>query len=180
VEINFIWLALGLGLVFFGKKLFWIFIGAAGFIFGFSVSQTLLESSPMWVYLAAGAICAGVAVMLIRLLKNIAFGLGGFAAGVYIGYGIQQVLELDLGWVSWVVIIVCGVIGAALMLKLFEMALIILTAGGGALLVTQSVPAVPPGSQILFLGLVLLGILSQSRRNQRVVVEQVLPPGVMG
>lgn len=177
MEINFVWLALGLGLVFFGKKLFWMFIGAAGFIFGYSVSQSLLDKSEFWVYLVAGAICAGLAVGLIRLLKNIAFGVGGFAAGAYIGYGIQQVLDLKLGWLSWAIIIVCGLIGAALMLKVFTWALIILTAGAGALLVTQAVPAEPPGSQILFLGLVVLGLLAQTRRDHQ-RVEQVLPPGM--
>lgn len=176
MEINFIWLALGLGLVFFGKKLFWFFIGAAGFVFGYAASQSIIKESPFWVYLIIGAVCAGAAVALIKLLKNIAFGLGGFAAGAYIGYGIQNILDLKLGMLSWVVIVVCGIIGAALMLWLFNWALIILTAGAGALLVTQAVPAQPPGSQILFIGLLLLGMLAQSRRAQQ-RVEQVLPPG---
>lgn len=180
MEFNFLWLILGAGLVFWGKRLFWVFIGAAGFVFGLTTSQSLIADKPVWFYLVAGAICAGALVILIKLLKNVAFGLGGFVLGAYLANGVLQLLEIDLGVFSWVVLIVAGIIGSVMMLRLFDWALIILSSSVGALLVTQAIPGgEAPGIQILFFGLILLGFIVQSRKDQPPQYSSPLPPNIL-
>ena len=126
MELNFFLLILGVGMVFWGKKLFWLFISAAGFLFGLSTSQSLMPNEAIWFYLIVAAICGGIAVVLVKLLKNVAFGVGGFVLGAYLADGVLQMMDLNLGTASWVVIILAGAAGAALMLLLFNWALIIL------------------------------------------------------
>ncbi len=176
MEFNFIWLLLGLGLLFWGKRLFWIFIGAAGFLAGLYTSESLIHDQSIWFYLIVGAICAGGLIGLVKLLKNIAFGLGGFILGAIFANGVLELLDLDLGLVSWIIIIATGVIGAGLMLWLFNTALVILSACTGAMLVAQAIPGKAPGLQILFFGLIVLGILAQTRKDPPNQYSNPLPP----
>lgn len=167
-DINYIWLLLGFGLVFWGKKLFWFFIGVIGFVFGLTTGQSLLEDKSYWVYLLIGAVCAMALLTLVKLLKNVAFGIGGFLAGAYLGNGLLTLLQVDPGNLKWLMLVVCGGLGALFMLKLFHFALILLSSGVGALLVTQSIPAEPPGNQVLFVGLIILGLIVQTRNNKQI------------
>ncbi len=179
MEFNFILLLLGTGLVFWGKRLFWVFVAAAGFLFGMSTSQSLMPEEAIWFYLIVGAICGGIAVVLVKLLKNIAFGVGGFVLGAYLADGVLQMMDLNLGSISWVVIILGGAAGAALMLLLFNWALIILSASVGSLLITRSIPGEAPGLQILFIGLIVLGFIAQTRKSQPNVMHSPLPPEIL-
>jgi hypothetical protein len=165
LELNFFLLILGVGMVFWGKKLFWLFISAAGFLFGLSTSQSLMPNEAIWFYLIVAAICGGIAVVLVKLLKNVAFGVGGFVLGAYLADGVLQMMDLNLGTASWVVIILAGAAGAALMLLLFNWALIILSASVGSLLITRAIPGEAPGLQILFIGLIVLGFIAQTRKS---------------
>jgi hypothetical protein len=176
VNLNFLWILLGAGLIFWGKKLFWILLGAAGFLLGFTQSQSIIQDQPIWFYLVVAAVCAALVVAAIKLLKNIAFGLGGFVAGAYVANGVLNMLKLELGTLTWVVIIVCGVVGAILMLTLFEWALIILSSTAGAMLVTQSLPKDLPGIQILFFGLILLGFIVQVKKSRPGNYPKNIPP----
>jgi hypothetical protein len=165
VEVNFLWLALGAGLLLWGKKLFWVFVGAAGFLFGLSTSQSLLDGQPFWLYLVIAAICAAIVVAGVKFLKNVAFGLGGFILGAYLAYGVLQMFNLELGVLQWVILIGAGALGAVLMLTLFDWALILLSTTVGSLIITRSIPGEAPGIQILFFGLILIGIIAQMRKS---------------
>lgn len=165
MEFEVIRLLLGGGLLFFGRKLLWIFVGAAGFMFGFTSLQRMAGDLKIWYYLAVGVICGIILVVLVRMLKNIAFGIGGFLLGAYFASGLMNVLQLDLGMLKWLVMLMVGAGGAALMLTLFDWSAVILSAGLGSLLLNQSLPLEPPASQIIFFGLLLLGLVMQIRRS---------------
>ncbi len=166
MEFEVIRLLLGGGLLFFGRKLLWLFIGAAGFMFGFSSLQRMAGDLKIWYYLGVGIICGIILVVLVRSLKNIAFGVGGFLLGAYFASGLMNVLQLELGMLQWLVMLIMGAGGAALMLTLFDWSAVILSSGLGALLLIQSLPLVPPASQIIFFGLLLLGLVLQIRKSQ--------------
>lgn len=166
MEFEVIRLLLGGGLLFFGRKLLWLFIGAAGFMFGFSSLQRMAGDLKIWYYLGVGIICGIILVVLVRSLKNIAFGVGGFLLGAYFASGLMNVLQLELGMLQWLVMLIMGAGGAALMLTLFDWSAVILSSGLGALLLIQSLPLAPPASQIIFFGLLLLGLVLQIKKSQ--------------
>jgi hypothetical protein len=68
VDFSIIQLAFGAGLVLFGKRLFWIMVGLAGFIFGLKTAQSLFEQQSIWLSLVIAFICAGAVVAIIRFL----------------------------------------------------------------------------------------------------------------
>lgn len=165
MEFEVIRLLIGGGLLFFGRRLLWLFIGAAGFMFGFSSLQRMAGDLKIWYYLGVGVICGIILVVLVRSLKNIAFGVGGFLLGAYFASGLMGVLQLELGMLQWLVMLIIGAGGAALMLTLFDWSAVILTSGMGALLLIQSLPLSPPASQIIFFGLLLLGLVLQIKKS---------------
>lgn len=178
MDIGILRLFIGIGMIFFGRKLFWGFIGAAGFIIGMSASQSIIHDQSIWFHLIAGVALGIVLVLLVKFLKNFAFGVGGFVLGAYLANGVLTLTGLNLGTISWVVVLVGGILGAVLMLTLFDWALIILSSTVGAMLITQSVPKDMPGVQILFFGLVLLGMIVQVKRNRPLSVQKTLPKDI--
>jgi len=176
VEFELIRLLIGGGLLLFGRKLFWVFIGAAGFLGGLSAGQSLLENQPFWYAWVMGGVCAIILVMLVKLLKNIAFGIGGFILGAYLANGFLEILHLDVGTLQWLILLAAGAMGAILMLTLFEWALVILSSTVGALLISQSIPLDPPASQIIFFGLIILGIMIQIRHEKPHGFQKTIPP----
>lgn len=159
----------GIVLLAFGRKLVWVFIGLIGFVAGLSAAQALIPDQPVWYALAAGAVLGLLFVLIANFVKNIAFGLGGFLLGAYLVNGILSLLKLDLGTLAWIIILMGGALGAFFMLAAFEWALKILSSFAGAMLITQVLPPEFAFRQVLFIGLVILGVVLQTRlphRNQ--------------
>jgi len=175
VDFSFIQLIFGTGLVLFGKRLFWIMICFAGFVFGLKTAQNIFDKQPLWFSIVIAVICAAAIVGIIRFLKNIAFGVGGFILGAYLVNAILQMLNLEFGTLQWVFIIIGGAVGAALMLTLFNWALIILSTTAGAMLITQTLPDDLSGAKIIFFGLVLLGLTAQTRKPNSQVSPKTIP-----
>jgi hypothetical protein len=170
----------GGALLLFGKKLFWVALGLAGFAVGMTLSQELVPEAPITVALVVGVVFAVLAVIAARLLKNIAFGAGGFVLGAYLCSSMLDLFQLDIGLLSWVVIIVGGILGAVLLLVLFNWALILLSSLMGALLIVQSIPERFEALPIIFCALVVLGVVVQFRGGVRnnpktpIVIQQVV------
>jgi len=175
VEFEVIRLLVGGGLILFGRKLFWFFIGAAGFLGGLSAGQSLLDEKPFWYAFIMGAICAVILVMLVKLLKNIAFGIGGFILGAYLANGVLEIMGLELGTLQWLILIAAGAMGAGLLLTLFDWALVILSSTVGALLISQFIPLDPPASQVIFIGLLILGMMIQIRHEKPRGFQKTIP-----
>jgi hypothetical protein len=89
--------------------------------------------------------------------------LGGFLLGAYLVNGILGILKLDLGTLAWIFILMGGALGAFFMLSAFEWALKILSSFSGAMLITQVIPPEFPYKQFVFIGLVILGVILQTR-----------------
>lgn len=158
---------IGTILLTFGRKLVWLFIGLIGFVAGLSAVQSILPDKPIWYALGAGIVVAALLILITRFLKNTAFGLGGFLLGAYLVNGILGILKLDLGTLSWIFILMGGALGAFFMLSAFEWALKILSSLAGAMLIVQLIPEDFAFKQIVFIGLVLVGVFIQSRHKKQ-------------
>jgi len=160
-----IWLRIlaGIGLLVFGRKLFWLFVGLIGFLWGIHVATLFFPGQPEWIVLAI-ALMAGVLGALIAVfLQWLAVGLAGFLAGGYIAARLFYILGLTTGSMYWVLLLIGGIIGLILIIILFDWALIILSSLVGAGLIAESVPLAHSGALILFFVLAIAGILVQSR-----------------
>ena len=154
-------LVVGLAVLLFGRRLFWLFVGAAGFAVGLHVAPAALPDSPEWLVVAAALVLGIVGVVLAIVLQWLAAALGGFAVGVHGGLAAAAALGLDGPWL-WAGVFAAGLVVAALVLWLWDPVLILLSALGGATLLTPLLPVPPVARPWMFLALVVVGVAVQA------------------
>jgi hypothetical protein len=157
----------GLLLLVLGRRLYWLFVAGIGFVYGLELAPLLLpersESLVVIVALALALACALLAVVATKIV----LGLIGFAAGGGIAVLLLGNLGIHGGAVALGVFAIAGVLGAVLMLLLFDWTLIALSSLAGASLIVSSAQRlleIPPiAGMVLALVLAAAGALIQAR-----------------
>jgi len=154
-------LIVGLAVLLFGRRLFWLFVGAAGFFIGLHLAPTLFQG-PEWLMVVVALGLGLVGAVLAVVFQWLAVGLAGFAAGVEGGLAVAAALGLADRW-AWAVTLVAGIVVAALVLWLWDPVLVVLSALVGAALLDPLVPVSSAVHPWIFLGLAIIGIIVQTR-----------------
>jgi hypothetical protein len=156
-------LLVGLAVLLFGRRLFWLFVGAVGFLVGLQVARAVFATGPEWLVLVAALVLGVLGAVLAVVFQWFAVGLGGFAAGVHGGLAAASALGLSLnGPGRWALVLAVGIIAAVLVLWLWDPVLILFSATTGAALVAPLVPVTAGARPWIFLGLLILGIIVQA------------------
>jgi hypothetical protein len=158
----------GAAIAFFGRKLYWFSIGAVGFFASLDLTRRFFDEQTLWLAILLALIAGAVGAFLAVTIQKIAIGLTGFLLGGFLLLQILLAFDLTIeGW-RWLVFLVGGLLGMALLSALFEWSLILLTAVVGALLMSD--PALlPEGSRLLIFALSLLlglGVQITTRLNE--------------
>jgi len=158
----------GLAVLFFGRRLFWLFVGCVGFIVGFELAGDMLLGQPAWVILVI-ALGVGVGGAIASIfLQRVFVVVAGFFAGGYCLFAFAPTVVRSNGQiVQWVAFAVGGLLGALLAAALLDPALIILSSLAGATAVSQNVPLKPQARTVLFIVLLVLGIAVQTGQYAR-------------
>ncbi|MDA8175004.1 MAG: DUF4203 domain-containing protein [Nitrospiraceae bacterium] len=129
-------LILGAVLLAMGRRLYWFFLGTAGFFFGFDLARRVAPNLPHGTALII-AIVIGIAGAVIAIaLQKFAIFAGGFLVGGYLAENaLRYVFAANH---LWLVFIIGGIIGAILMNYMFTFALIVLSSLMGAMLILQA------------------------------------------
>jgi hypothetical protein len=159
-------LILGAALLIVGRRLFWLFVGAAGFVAGMQLTSQFWQG-PEILAIIIGLVVGVVFALLAIFLQGVAIGVAGFLAGGYVLTVLAGMIGLNQGSFSWLVYLIGGIIGVLLVIFLFDWALITLSSLAGASLITQAL--VLPGGigGVLFLALVIVGVVIQGSTMQR-------------
>ena len=150
---------LGAALLFAGRRLFWLFVGALGFIFGVQLASLIPQLSETTV-LVIGLVFGVIFALLAVFLQRLAVGLAGFLAGGFILTTFLTRLGVE-SLSNWVVYIIGGLIGIVLVFLLFDWTLIIFSSMAGAALLLQSFSTQTPAGILIFFLLSLVGIVIQ-------------------
>lgn len=155
-------LILGAGLLTAGRKLFWLFVAAIGFIAG---TQFLGSTAnlPAWMSLAAGVILGLLFAGLALFFKNLAIGVAGFLGGGMALVSLANMAGVEAGPMTWVAFLVGGILGVVLLSQLFDWALILTSSIGGAVLVTQSLGMDGAIGTIGLVTLIVIGVILQAK-----------------
>lgn len=159
---------LGAALLVAGRKLFWLFIGALGFLTGIQVTAAIWQG-PEWLLLVVGLIVGVVFAALATFVQALAIGAAGFLSGGYVALMLTGMLGMDIGSLSWVVFIIGGLVGIALVSLLFDWAIITLSSFAGASLVIQALAPQSGNAPLIFLALIIIGVIVQGTtlRNEK-------------
>jgi hypothetical protein len=168
-------LLIGIALLLLGRKLFWLFVAVAGFVLGLVIAPLFLSGQPDWVVLLVAIGVGILGALLAVVVQEIAIAVAGFIFG---GYGLLSLLEiinLNPGEWGWIVFITGGIIGAVLVLYLFDPALIVLSSLVGANLISLALNLDPPIDLVVFVVLCIIGIVFQAGLLRRMPPEQRRP-----
>jgi hypothetical protein len=158
---------IGVLLLVLGRRLYWLFVAGVGFVYGLELAPRLLPGYSDAVIVIAALALALVGALVAVLATKVAVGLIGFAAGGGIavllleGLGIGGGTALALG-----IYLVAGVIGAVLLILVFDGALIALSSLAGAVLIATSLERLldmpPAAAAALAIVLAVIGALIQT------------------
>ena len=158
-----IYVAIGILLLVGGRKFFWCFVGAIGFITGFTFADQILAIGSLVITLIAGIILGIIGTVIAVFMQRFAIFVAGFLAGSYIAYIIVTSLGLIPQGVFWIAYIAGGIVGAMLLFFLFDWALIALSSVAGALIVVNAFPLDPGIETAIVIVLALSGIFIQAK-----------------
>jgi hypothetical protein len=156
---------LGASLLIWGRKLFWLFVAAAGFLTGWQVAQAVTHNE--LVGILVGIFFAIGGALLAIFLKTIAIGVAGFLMGGSVLLSLAGWFGFDQGVVAWVIYIIGGIGGAILIGMFFDWAVILLSSLGGAALIVKAFSMDGLPRILALIGLVIFGIVIQASQLQK-------------
>jgi len=151
----------GTGLLVFGRRLFWFLVAGFGFIAGLGLSARYLQSYPVWMTLLVALGAGLVGALLAVFLEQAALALAGFFGGGYVLSGLTGMLGIHFTRPAWLLPLVGGVIGVALVFSILDWALIALSSLAGASLVTEALGLHALTGFLVYLALLAAGIVVQ-------------------
>lgn len=155
----------GLALLFAGRQLFWIFVGGAGFVAGIALARELTISDTDWVIITVALVAGILGAVLSIFIQRIAIAIAGFIAGGYILFSLAS--HMGTGNFAWIIFIVGGILGAFLVMVLFDWALILLSSLTGALLISQSIRIDPALALAVLVIAFIAGVAVQAGQLRR-------------
>lgn len=157
-----IYILLGIGMLVFGRKLFWLFVGAAGFLAGVNL-VTIGWNGPDSVAIIVGILAGLVFAALAIFFKSITIGLTGFLGGGALLIMVAGWLGINDALPSFIIYIVGGILGIFLVSKMFDWAIIIISSIIGASAIIRSVELSGPVGWLGTFALIVVGIAIQMR-----------------
>ena len=158
---NALFIVLGFVLLTTGQQLPWLFVAAAGFIFGNQIGQLpFLGFSGLNLTLFSIGI-AVISGLLVIYFRKIMVVLAGLLAGAYICYYLPTALGWNTAWISWWILLVAGIISAAIIFIWYTLPLILVTSLFGSTLVIQYTSFQRIGELLIFVIFFLFGITAQ-------------------
>src|SRR5947199_10294592 len=122
---------MGCALLFFGRRLFWLFVAALGFAIGLELAPYLSQNPPLWLSLLLSVVLGLIGAVLAMMVQKLAIGIAGFLVGGRVAIAVAAAVWVNYAHYSMVTFIVGGIIGVILLLALFGWALVIFYAIDG-------------------------------------------------
>jgi Domain of unknown function (DUF4203) len=160
---------IGVVILLFGRKLFWLCVAAVGFAMGVEIAPHLVHEPSPLLALTVALVLGIIGALLALFLQKVAIAVLGFVAGGKLAGAIAAAFFVQYAQYSTIIFVIGGVIGAILLLVLFDWALIVVSSLIGAHLIQSTIVLPPSGSTIVFIGLAIIGIVVQAaslRRSQ--------------
>jgi len=164
-------LLLGAVLVLLGRRLFWLFVGAVGFVVGMALASHYFSGATEAVLIAIGLVVGIVCALLAVFFQQLAVSAAGFLSVGYLAARLAASFGFETGFIYWLAFIVGGVVGVFLVNQLFDWALVILSTIAGTYLIVRALMdsrwlAASGGNWltlVLVIALLALGVMIQSR-----------------
>jgi len=160
-------LGIGVLLLLWGRKLFWLFVGVVGFLTGIQIASQFLPAESRIGVLAIALALGLLGAILAIFVQHLVVIFAGFLAGAHLIIRIFTLYNWQSDQYVWWLALLGGILGGILALMLLDWALIIFSSLIGANLVSQALPFDQAATVLFVIVLAISGILIQSRLLQR-------------
>ena len=158
---------IGIAILFFGRKLFWLTVAAVGFAVGVEIAPLLVNEPSSLLALLIALVLGVLGALLALFLQKVAIAALGFFAGGKLATAIAAAFFVHYAQYSTIIFVIGGIIGAILLLAVFGWALIVVSSFIGAYLIQIAIVLPPTGSTLVFIGLAIVGIFVQAASFRR-------------
>ena len=166
-SVTIVGVLIGIAILFFGRKLFWLTVAAVGFAVGVEIAPLLVNESSSLLALLIALVLGILGALLALFLQKIAIAVLGFFAGGKLATAIAAAFFVHYAQYSTIIFVIGGIIGAILLLAVFGWALIVVSSFIGAYLIQSAIVLPPTGSTLVFIGLAIVGIFVQAASFRR-------------
>ena len=166
-SVTIIGVLIGIAILFFGRKLFWLTVAAVGFAVGVEIAPLLVNESSSLLALLIALVLGVLGALLALFLQKVAIAVLGFFAGGKLATAIAAAFFVHYAQYSTIIFVIGGIIGAILLLAVFGWALIVVSSFIGAYLIQSAIVLPPTGSTLVFVGLAIVGIFVQAASFRR-------------
>lgn len=164
IHMNVLTIILGILVVLFGRKFFWLFVGFTGFLVGFELVQQVLGPEDAMVKLVLALVIGIIGALLAVFVQKLAFFVAGFIGGGYVAWHLLGLFAVESPQINVLVTFAGAILGAVLIWGIVDYALIVFSSVVGALaVVTETMPQ-QPLDIIIFVVLVVVGLVVQTRQ----------------
>ena len=158
---------LGLVILTMGRQLFWLFVAAVGFVYGMDLAPSLFPAQPAIVQLLVAILAGFIGAVFAYFLEWIAVAAAGFLVGGRLAALIVTGIGAATSEPTSIAFLIGGIIGAILVLMVFDWALILLSSAIGAMMIAAVVKVGPNMTLLVLGGLAALGVIVQAAHLQR-------------
>ena len=157
-------IVVGLLIILFGRKLFWLFVGFTGFFVGFDLVQQIWGDDPGSTAILAAFVIGILGAVVAVFAQRFAIVVAGFIGGGYLTFQLLGVLGITSGQATLIGTFVGAILGAVVVGALVDYALIVFSSVVGALAIFHEITLAPPLNLILGVVLAMLGIIIQTNQ----------------
>lgn len=157
----------GLAMLFFGRRLFWVFIGSMGFITATEFAMTNFSGQPEWAIVLIGLAFGVVGALLAVFFQAGAIALAGILGGGYLGLVVIRALTISSQTASIVAYVIGAVAGLILFYVFFDSALIAISSFSGATILVQQFSLPDLSFWLLLVLVAFVGIVVQVQQTKR-------------
>jgi len=166
-SVTIVGVLIGVVILFFGRKLFWLCVAAVGFAVGVEIAPLLVNEPSSLLALVIALVLGVLGALLALFLQKVAIAVLGFLAGGKLAAAIAASFFVHYAQYSTIIFVIGGIIGAILLLAVFGWALIVVSSFIGAYLIQSAIVLPPTGSTLVFIGLAIVGIFVQAASFRR-------------
>lgn len=154
-------------ILLFGRKLFWLCVAAIGFAAGLEFAPYVVHEPTSLLQLTFAVLLGFIGALLALFLQKIAIGVAGFLAGGRLAVGLVATFFVQYASHYWLTFLIGGILGALVLLALFDWAVIFISSLIGAHLIANAMTLPQTGRVLLFAGLVIGGVVIQAAMFRR-------------
>jgi hypothetical protein len=166
-SVTIVGVLIGITILFFGRRLFWLCVAAVGFAVGVEIAPLLVNEASSLLALIIALVFGLLGVLLAFFIQKVAIAVLGFLAGGKLATAIAAAFFVHYAQYSTIIFVIGGIIGAILLLAVFGWALIVVSSFIGAYLIQSAIVLPPTGSTLVFIGLAIVGIFVQAASFRR-------------